>query len=104
MSFNRKYLVFGKISKLGHSQSVQTLPNLAITPSRMAQLADDGIPVSSALMSVTSNDGELNPSWHIPIDQMRGVDIATVWNAQLSARENITKNVRLKQSSNTVSQ
>lgn len=97
MSFNRKYLTFGNVCTIPNELPIVVQPNLAITPSRMAELVDEGIPVSSSLMSGFFNDGVENPSWDLPIDQRRGVDVAEVWNAQRDARNNITSKVELKQ-------
>lgn len=97
MSFNRKYRTFGTVCNVSNELPIVVQPNLAITPSRMAELVDEGIPVSSSFMSGFFTDGVENPSWDLPIDQRRGVDVAEVWNAQRDARNNITSKVELKQ-------
>lgn len=99
MSFQKKYLTCGKTCKLSDVCAIPTQPNLSITPAKMAELADQGIPVSSALLSVGASDGVSNPDWDMPIDQKRGVDIAQVWEAQRSARKNITSRVTIKSES-----
>lgn len=93
MSFQRKYMSFGKICTLSQDLHIPVQDNLAITPSKMAELVDQGIPVSASLLSGVADDGIANPSWDLPIDQRRGVDVAEVWCAQRSARENITSKV-----------
>lgn len=76
--------------------SVAVQNDLAITPSRMAEMVDSGIPVSTSNLNGTFFDGVNNPSWDMPIDLKRGVDVAAVWNAQKSARKNISNNVQVK--------
>lgn len=97
MSFQKKYLTFGRTCSISSNVVIPVQPNLAITPSQMAVLVDDGIPVSSSLLSGSFNDGVSNPSWDIPIDLRRGVDVAEVWNAQRSSRNNITSKVTSKE-------
>lgn len=97
MSFNKKYLHFGRSYSPSQNSEIVVQPNLAITPAKMAELVDSGIPVSSSLLSGNFNDGVTNPSWDIPIDERRGVDVAQVWNAQRQSRKNITHNVITKE-------
>lgn len=96
MSFQSKYRTFGKSCSISPVLVIPVLDNLAITPSRMAELVDQGIPVSSSVLGGSFNDGVSNPSWDIPIDQQRGVDIASVWQRQMDARSNITNKVSVK--------
>lgn len=96
MSFQKKYLNNGRSCHIPSKVPIVVQPDLAITPSRMASLVDEGIPVSSSLFSGFFNDGVDNPSWDLPIDQRRGVDVAEVWNAERSARLNITNKFELK--------
>lgn len=96
MSFQCKYRKFGTVCRISSECDIITRPNLAITPSQMAKLVDDGIPVSSSMLSGAFNDGVQNPSWDLPIDQRRGVDVAQVWNVQRDARRAITSKVVTK--------
>lgn len=99
MSFQSKYRVFGRSYSPSTHCDIIVQPNLAITPSRMAELVDQGIPVSSSIISGMAFDGVNNPSWDLPIDQKRGVDVAEVWQAQRSARKIITSKVVVKNES-----
>lgn len=63
-------------------------PNLAVTPSQMMRMTEQGVAVSSQLAG-DFNDGEVNPAWDLPIDSVRGVDIVDTWEAQRSARMKI---------------
>lgn len=82
-----------RVCKLSDKQSVQTISDLAITPSIMADMVDKGIPVSSQALSGQYFDGVENPNWDLPIDQKRGVDVAEVWNAQLDSRQNVRSHI-----------
>lgn len=97
MSFNSKYLTFGKSCKVSDEMPLPVHNDLAITPAKMSELVEQGIPVSSAVLSMQGNDGVANPDWDLPIDLRRGVDIASVWDAQKSARNNITNKVVVKE-------
>ncbi|UPW41281.1 hypothetical protein [Sigmofec virus UA08Rod_4411] len=93
MSFNSKYRTFGKVCSLSSSVDIPVIPNLSVTPSQMAEMVSHGIPVSSQILGAPMFDGVSNPSWDLPIDQRRGVDIASVWQAQRESRSNITSKV-----------
>ena len=72
---------------------INTQSGLAITPSRMVEMVNQGIPVSTDNASGQYYDGIPMPSFDIPIDQRRGVDIAQIWQAQQSARSKISHNL-----------
>lgn len=56
--------------------------NLVVTPSDMLRMAQAGRPVSAQNMSFQPEQGEKNPSWDLPLDRLRGVDPATMWEEQ----------------------
>lgn len=96
MSFTCSKPTF-KIYSPSQKCTIPTQENLAITPARMAEMVDNGIPVSSNVLSGNYDDGVPSPAWDIPIDRKRGVDVAEVWNAQKDARKTITSNVVSKE-------
>lgn len=55
--------------------------NLTVTPAEMMKMAEKGIPISSQNKSIqmTPEDGEKTPSWTLPLDRIRGVDPAQMW-------------------------
>lgn len=53
--------------------------NLVVTPSQMLNMAEKGIPISSQNTAFQPSDGESNPSFDIPLDRLRGVDPALMW-------------------------
>lgn len=54
--------------------------NMAVTPAQMMQMSEKGIPISTQNIGFDpSKDGENNPSWELPLDRLRGVDPATMW-------------------------
>lgn len=54
---------------------------LTTTPAQMLSLAQDGIPIASQC-ETTFHDGVENPSWDVPLESTRGVDIADLWTAR----------------------
>lgn len=69
----------------------KTQNGLALTPAEMRVMASRGIPVSSTVNEALFYDGESNPSWLIPIDRVRGVDLTDVWNASMDAKKKLVK-------------
>lgn len=57
-----------------------TRPDMAVTPSQMLSMAERGIPVAQQNAELFF-DGHDNPSWFIPAEQCRGVDVADLWEA-----------------------
>lgn len=53
--------------------------NLVVTPAQMGKMVEQGIPISSQNISMTPKDGQPNPSWDLPLDQLRGIDPAEMW-------------------------
>lgn len=71
---------FGKTVSYKRAKSDVTVqPGLAMTPSQMQRLSERGIPVSSQNLEGMFYDGDARPSWDVPLDQQRGVDVATMW-------------------------
>lgn len=67
---------------------VKTTPGLAFTPAQMAKMAEKGIPISTQSADQFV-DGTLNPSFDIPIEERRGIDVNDVWNASKDAKAKI---------------
>jgi len=64
--------------------------NLAITPSQIEKMADQGIPVSSQNMAyIPDKQGEANPSWNLPLSDIRGIDAAELWEQSESSKHRI---------------
>lgn len=70
-----------------HVDDLPVKNGLAITPSEMARLASQGIPISSGNLPFV--DGDKNPSWDILPENVRGVDVAELWTLQQEARMRI---------------
>lgn len=79
---NKTYSRFVNICERTEQENV-TLPvygNQVVTPSKMLEMAKNGIPISGQNMAFNpEKDGEKNPSWELPLDRLRGVDPATMW-------------------------
>lgn len=63
---------------------------LAVTPSDVLRMAESGIP-ASAQMNAQMIDGHTGSDWNIPIEERRGVDIATLWQESHNIREKFRK-------------
>lgn len=59
--------------------SKKVVNDLAVTPAQMYNMAKNNIPISAQNISFKPEEGEQNPSWDLPIDSVRGVDPATLW-------------------------
>lgn len=62
---------------------------LSITPSEMYRMASQGIPVSNANLPFI--EGDENPSWNIPAERMRGIDVAELWQLQQDSRAKVVR-------------
>lgn len=71
--------------------------DLAVTPAQMQRMAANGVAISSQLAG-DFHDGEVNPSFEIPIGQMRGMDIVDYWEAQKVARKHVVEHVEANKS------
>lgn len=58
---------------------------MAVTPARAYEMAKQGIPVSTQ-NSANFTDGELNPSWEVPLERCRGADPAILWEQQMAIK------------------
>lgn len=65
-----------------------TQSGLSVTPSEIAKLTERGIPVSSSNASLFI-DGVVNPSFDLPLDQMRGTDVVDVWDASETSKKKL---------------
>lgn len=65
--------------------------NLTTTPAQMLEMAEKGIPISAQNIAMSAKDGETNPSWDLPLDQIRGVDPAAMWEHSQVIKEKARK-------------
>lgn len=72
------------------SKENKTKQGLSYTPAELMEYAKKGIPVS-AVNSESYFDGEANPSFDLPIDMQRGVDIVDCWVAQNDSRSRLAR-------------
>lgn len=61
---------------------------LAITPARVLQMAEQGV-AASAQMNAQMIEGHTGTDWNVPLEERRGIDIATMWQESLTARKKI---------------
>lgn len=74
---------------LRNDQDKPVQSDLALTPAQMADLAEKGIPISTANAQLAYEDGTRSATFDIPIEERRGIDIADVWNTQQDARDKV---------------
>lgn len=67
---------------------------LAVTPSEMQELVNNGIPVSPANLGLSYENGVLNNDFTPSLDNMRGVDISDLWEAQLDVKDKLRNNLK----------
>lgn len=67
----------------------QTKQGLSMSPADVARCASRGIAVTSQINDSLFFDGTDNPSFELPLEMQRGVDVADVWQAQQSARKRV---------------
>lgn len=74
----------------GFNHSSPTKQGLSYTPAELMDLSRKGIPVT-AVSSESYFDGEANPSFDLPVDMCRGVDIVDCWVAQSDSRSKLSR-------------
>lgn len=62
---------------------------LAMTPAQMLEMQEKGIPITTQNMQMS--DGEPNPSWNIPLERLRGVDPAELWQQSKTIKEKVKR-------------
>ena len=58
---------------------------LAVTPSQVLQMAERGI-APTAQMNAQMIDGHTGSDWSVPLEEMRGIDIAQMWQESQEVR------------------
>lgn len=66
----------------------KTVPGLSLSPSQVSKMAEKGISVSTQIAN-SFVDGSPNPTFDVPIEELRGVDVNDVWNASQDAKKRI---------------
>lgn len=59
----------------------------------MFEMAAHGVPISLQ-NAANFTDGEVNPSWDVPAEKVRGIDMADLWNLEQSSREKLKKGIK----------
>lgn len=78
-----------------NANEVSPQNGLAYTPHEMLASAERGVPISTLTMSPDLfNDGNVNPSFDVPIDRLRGVDVADCWQASETAKKKARKGLK----------
>lgn len=89
----RKVRVISRFAKKRISlDDIPVRPNLAVTPVQMARMTEQGVAVTSQIAS-DFNDGDTSPSFEVPIDRVRGIDVVELWESQKTARLHVKNHV-----------
>lgn len=88
--FNRRnpHSVFKPEFDCSYIPELPVKAGLSVTPSQMMDLTQRGLSVSNS-NNLLFVDGVLEPSFDIPINERRGVDVNDVWNAQVDSRRKL---------------
>lgn len=70
---------------------VVVVPDLAITPAKMRQLNAQGIAVASGNQSLAFETGHDSKSFDVPLENRRFVDVADLFQAQVTARKKLKR-------------
>lgn len=60
---------------------------LSMSPSDVASMAQRGLAVSSQIDESLFYDGDSSPEIHVPLERLRGIDIAQAWEASQDAKK-----------------
>lgn len=83
---------FGRVAVCKrHSGEVVTQPGLALTPAKMLQMAQDGVPISSINAESFYDDGQRTPPDVPTLDRQRGVDLGDLWENNMDIRKKMRK-------------
>lgn len=86
MVMNRRFS-FGNVCRINKSKNdTPVQPGLALTPSQMQRMSEKGIPVSAQTNDALFYDGDVRPSFDVPLDLQRGIDVATMWQKRQDIR------------------
>lgn len=73
----------------------------AYTPADMARLTEKGMPVNSLMTGKTFIDGEENPSYFVPAERGRHVDVCDLWEQHVTLRDKARAAARAKKTAKT---
>lgn len=76
-----------------HLKSTESpvIPHLAYDLADVDELVASGKPISNQNVEGLYYDGAENPSFNMPLERMRGVDINDAWNAMMDSKKRISK-------------
>lgn len=93
MRYIRKPIVKVQACNL-HKNDEVVQSNLAYTPSDMLNMAQRGIPIQSYMLPDDSIDiGSEKPTFDIPLERRRSVDVAQLWQASQTIKRKMKKTI-----------
>lgn len=85
--------MFGATCRTKRAQFEKPVQNgLALTPAQIMRMSERGIPVTTQNLDGMYYDGDTRPSWDIPLDMQRGVDVATMWQKRRDLAQRLREN------------
>lgn len=79
-----------------YSSPTTVQQDLAMTPSKMDEMRQAGIPITVQNLEQMYYDGSENASLDLPLDEVRGVDIATLWEESVSSAQKLSRRKQSK--------
>lgn len=76
-----------------HDDEEPVQSGLAFTPSKMLELARDGVPISQQTAGATYDDGYRTLPFEPLLEHQRGIDMADLWERDQDARGRIKKSI-----------
>lgn len=86
-----KKQIFSRCRRKNYEPKVKS--GLAVTPSQVLKMAEQGLPVSAQLQ-YNQLEGHSGSDWNIPIEERRGIDVGQVWQESMSAKKRLVKGAR----------
>lgn len=88
-SINQRY---HKVCHITDDTAYQKTQNgLAVTPAEIRELSSRGIPINSQNSNMFIEGTSVQGSFALAADELRGVDIADVWNASRDAQSKLVR-------------
>lgn len=74
-----------------HEDEDPVQSGLSFTPSKMLELASQGVPVSTQTAGATFDDGYRDLDFEPDLQYQRGIDFADLWERELTAKKKFKK-------------
>ncbi|WGL30921.1 hypothetical protein [Dipodfec virus UOA04_Rod_535] len=90
---NKQLLIAQRNNKVvyepDNTSDMSVKQGLSMSPSDVAKMTARGLGVSSQINQELFYDGDDSPSFYIPLERRRGVDVAEIWEAEQTAKKKL---------------